>query len=134
VDSLYADICQWRGTHLDAGTTDDQLVAALGSQTGGQASAPTATSIGEFAAKRMDLTTPDTEGALCNGGNFHYWPDPPPNGDLFGLWSAGGETNTVYAVDIPGSRSVLAVIHNADTTLKDLAEMDSILASMKLEP
>lgn len=134
VDSVFTDVCHWRGKTVDAGTSVDDLVTALAAQTGLTASASTSTTVDGFAATRIELTTPDQDASFCDGGNLHFWPAPGPNGDVTGLWGIGNQANVVYVLDVAGSRLVIVARHDKGSSAQDVAALDAIVASIQIEP
>jgi hypothetical protein len=134
VDRVFSDVCHWRGKLIGAGTSASDLASALAGQAGLSASAATNTTIGGFPAIRVDLTTPDQDPAFCDGGGIHFWPAPGPNEDSTGLWGGENETTVVYVVDVAGSRLVIGARHSVGATTQDLAELDAVVASVKIEP
>jgi hypothetical protein len=42
--------------------------------------------------------------------------------------------NVVYIVDVDGARLIIDTWHMPDTSAADLAELESILASLRIEP
>jgi hypothetical protein len=136
VSHIYGDVCQWQDTLVPVGSTVGELVSALAAQTGRTASTPTDVTLGGFPAKRIELITPDMDldAAFCHSGMLRYWPDPGPN-ENGGLWSASGNhTDVVYAVDVSGKRLVVIARHYAGSSEQDVAELNAIVNSIRIEP
>lgn len=134
VTHVYDDICQDR-TLTTAGTTAAQLASALRAQKGRAISAPTSVTLGGFPATRMELTIPaDLDVSTCDGGIIRFWPDPGPaeSGGL--CCSAPGSTDVVYVVDVAGEPFAVVARHQANSSAGDIAELDNIVASIRLEP
>lgn len=134
VDRVYGDSCHWRGTLVDAGDSVAELTGALAAQSGRSASATTDVTVDGFAGRRIELTTPDQNAAFCDGGLFHDWPAAGPNDDVTGQFSQENETDVVYVVDVAGSRLVIVATHSRTSTPQEVAELDSIVASIRIEP
>lgn len=134
VDRIYSDVCHWRGTMITAGTSVADLATALAAQSGRTASALTSTTVDGFAATRIELTTPDQDAAFCDGGWFHFWPAPGPNEDVTGLVGFGNQTDVVYLVDVAGSRLVIVATYDKSSPAEDLAALDAVVSSIKIEP
>jgi hypothetical protein len=50
-------------------------------------------------------------------------------------WTYGnGQHNTVYVIDVDGTRQVIDTMYLPGTTPATLAELDQILASIRFEP
>ena len=138
VSHVYGDICDWRGTMIDVGgisiPTVDQLADALVAQQGRVASGPTDAMLGGFPAKRIELTVPaDLDKAACDGGIIRFWPDPGGN-ESGGLCCApAGSTEVVYVVDVDGNTFVVVARHTAISSAEDRAELDAVVASIRID-
>jgi hypothetical protein len=143
IANVYADPCQWQGSLLSppVGPTVDDLATALAAQKGRTASQPTDVTLGGHPAKRIELSIPtDLDPATCDEGVMRTWVAPGDPGDTWfsnepearGLRS--GQLNVVYIVDVDGSRLVIDTWHMPGTSGSDLAELESILASMRIGP
>lgn len=134
VSHIYADSCHWRGTLVDVGTTVDELASALMDQEGRDASAPTDVMLGGFPAKRIELSVPaDLDIATCDNEFLRSWPDPGPD-ESGGLPSRVGQTDVVYIVDVDGNRLVIDAGHMPASSEENLAELEEVLASIRIEP
>jgi hypothetical protein len=141
VGNVYTGGCHWKGTALDppVGPTVDDLATALVSQGGSGTGAPTDVTIGGYAGKKVELSIPaDVDVATCDLENgfpvFGRWspPDAPSAG---GPWTYGnGQHDTVYIVDVDGTRQVIETMYLPGTSAADLAELEQILASIRFEP
>jgi hypothetical protein len=133
VDHVFTDACHWGTTMVSAGTTVNQLTNLLGAQKGRVASAPTATTIGGYPAKRIQFTVPaGFDLTKCDGGNLHIWPDP--GGDAGGglCCQAVGSTDVVDVINVAGRTFVVLARHAAGASPADLAELNAIVASIKI--
>ena len=142
VSNVYADPCRWQESLLDpaVGPTVDDLASAMAAQKDRNASAPTDVTLGGYPAKRVELSIPtDLDLATCDQGAFRTWVSPGDNpfaivGSSENLGMHPGQRDVVYIVDVDGDRLVIATWHMPDTSAADLAELDTILASMRIEP
>jgi hypothetical protein len=135
VTHVFSDVCQWEGSLVEAGTTVDSLVTALSEQEGLEASEPTDTTVGGFPAKRIELTVPaHLDTSTCSSGNLHYWPGPGPDMDSGMCCNRPGNTDAIYVVDVNGSREVIVARHHPDSSPESIAELQSIIDSITIEP
>jgi hypothetical protein len=144
IANVYADPCQWKGSALDpaVGPTVDDLASALVAQKGRAASPPTDVTLGGYPAQRIELSVPaDLDPATCDEGVMRTWVGP---GERVDTWYSedpearsplrSGQLNVVYIVDVNGERLIIDTWHMPGTSAADLAELDAILASMRIEP
>ena len=136
VSHIFTDVCQWSTTSIvDVGTTADQLVTALADQHGRTASAVTDTTVAGFPAKRIELTvSPTLDTATCTSGILRYWPDPGPDFAGGMCCTPAGATDVIYAADIAGKRLLVVARHYPGSTSQNLAELQSIVDSIQIEP
>ena len=138
VGNLYTGGCHWRNTALDppVGPTVDDLATALNAQAGPGASPPTDVDVGGHLGKKVELSIPaNLDVSTCDSdGTF----------PIFGRWNAGsngaapwtygnGQHNTVYIVDVDGSRQVIDTMYLPGTSAAERAEIDQIVASIHFE-
>jgi hypothetical protein len=139
VGNLYTGGCHWRNTALDppVGPTVDDLATALNAQAGPGASPPTDVDVGGHHGKKVELSIPaNLDVSTCDSdGTF----------PIFGRWNAGpngaapwtygnGQHNTVYILDVNGTRQVIDTMYLPGRTAADRAELDQIVASIRFEP
>lgn len=136
VSNVYADPCHWKGHPLDpaVGPTVDDLAAALVAQDGPGAPAPKDATVGGYAGKRVKLTIPDdVDNGTCDEGDYGRW---APGGDpsWYGPFTYGrGQHDTVYIVDVEGTRWAIDTNFLPGNSRKDLAELDQLLKSIRFE-
>jgi hypothetical protein len=140
IANVYTDPCQWQGALPSpaVGPTVDDLASALVAQKGRNATAPTDVTLGGYPAKRIELSIPaDLDRATCDEGVIRTWVAPgedaahsTPDTENLGMHS--GQLNVVYIVDVNGDRLVIDTWHMPGTSPTDLAELDAILASMRI--
>lgn len=131
VSHIFSDACDDSADNLvDVGTTVDELASALVAQENRVASQSTA-NLGGYSATRVELSfAAELDPATCEG---RAWPDPGP--DLSGgLLIPDGQTQVVYIVDIDGDRMVVVVGHMPNSSDQDLAELQGVLNSIRVEP
>jgi hypothetical protein len=146
VTNAYADPCHWQDSLLDppVGPSVDDLVAALGAQAGRDASAPTDVTVGGYPAKRIELSVPaELDVSTCDMGKFRVWlepgelhsDEPKLDGDIPTLVThVAGQRDVVYVADVDGTRFVLGTWHMPDSSAEDLAELDAIVSSIRIDP
>ena len=146
IANVYTDPCQWQGSLLNpaVGPTVDDLATALAAQKDRNATAPTDVMLGGYPAKRVELSIPaDLDPATCDEGVIRTWVAPGEDAspvdqtETLGVTPGGmhpGQLNVAYIVDVNGERLVIDTWHMPGTSAADLAELDAILASMRIEP
>jgi hypothetical protein len=130
VSHIFSDACDDSEANLvDVGTTVDELASALVAQANRDASQSTA-SVDGYPATRVELSFPaDLDPATCAG---RAWPDPGP--DLSGgMLIRDGQTQVVYILDIGGDRMVVVASHMQDSSEQDLAELQGVVDSIRIE-
>ena len=142
IANVYTDPCRWKGSLLSpaVGPTVDDLATALVAQKGRNATAPTDVTLGGYPAKRIEMSIPaDLDRATCDEGVIRTWVAPgedaarsTPDTENLGMHS--GQLDVVYIVDINGDRLIIDTWHMPGTSAADLAELDAILASMRIGP
>jgi hypothetical protein len=138
VTDVYADVCHWQGTMVRAGTTADELVKVLLAQKGRIVSAATDAVIGGQPAKRIEMTVPaDLDVSKCDpgakgSGIVRFWPDPGPDESGGLCCSAVGSTDVVYVIDVAGKPFVVVARHQPGSSQADIAELDGIVASIRI--
>ncbi|HEX5578676.1 MAG TPA: hypothetical protein VFY43_03320 [Candidatus Limnocylindria bacterium] len=126
VSRLYSDPCH--GTDnpdVAAGTSVDDLVAALSDNAAYVASAPTDVSLGGYSGKQLDLQLP-SDIASCPNGEFFVWEGGP---------YAQGPNNRWHLsiLKVEQTRVVILETDFAATPAADRAEMKAIVASIRFE-
>lgn len=135
VDAIYPDACEGSDTGdlTDVGSGVDDLAAALLRQMGPMASGPIATTLGGYAATRIDLTVPrgfDLKACNLEGAGLQIWYSPPAD-KYFVLLPDG--TASVYIVDLDGQRQVFLTQYRAGASDEDLRELQRVLDSIHIE-
>lgn len=143
VDNVYTGGCHWRGTALvpRVGPTVDDLATALNAQSGPGVSPPTAVTVGGHPGKKVELQVPaDLDINMCDSDGdspiFGRWytdvPDSTYGAQPYTLDKA--QHDTIYIVDVDGTRQVIDVMYLPNASAADRAELDRIVASIRFEP
>ena len=133
VANVYADPCHSNDTLLDPpiGSSVGDLVAALASQQGHQATTPTDVAIDGYAGKYMEMTVPaGIEVADCDHGEYRTWADPI-EGDRS---LEAGQRDLLWIVDVDGVRLVIDAALGPQTTEKDRVDRISMVRSIHIDP
>ncbi len=138
-DQVYADPCRWRTSDLAPliDRHDDSVEPALGSsalasQLGRNASAPSAVTIGDASATRMELSVPaDLDITTCDGGEYRSWTEWDV--DAANSHHAAGQIDVIYLVDVDRRTLVIDVSRGAQASSRDVAELEAILASLLID-
>ena len=140
VANVYTGGCHWLGTALTPrlGPTVDDLANALLAQAGPGASPPIPVTVDGHPGKKVELSIPkDVDVTTCDSdGNFALFGRWLPAGQSYGAgpWTYGnGQHNTVYIVDVDGTRQVIDTMYLPGTSNADRAEIDQIVASIRFE-
>jgi len=138
VTALNSDLCHWKGKkgEVDVGTTVDDLVAALVAQTKYEVSDPVDVSIGGYSGKRVDVVFPaklfkekgSGEAPGCDDAQTHLFGD----GGIYG--QGPDERWQTNILDVDGTRFVIIVQDDPDTSAADRAGTAAIVDSMVIEP
>lgn len=142
VTSVNSDLCHWQGPDDDvsAGTTVDDLVAALVAQTAYEVSDPIDVSIGGYSGKRVDVVWPaelfggqGSEAPGCDDGVARLW-STSAHGESAIYGQGPAERWQTNILDVDGTRFVIILQDATDTTAEDRAETAKIVDSMVIEP
>jgi len=134
VDDIFADACEGEtGGLTEIGPSADDLADALLQQPGPEANGPIDTTLGGYPAIQIDLTIPGAlDLATCSfeGVGLQIWYSVPA--DKYFVLLADGVAS-VYIVDVDGQRQVFLMQHGSATPDDDLAELQSVLDSIRFE-
>ncbi len=137
VANVYPDPCRWQGNplHPPVGPTVDDLAAALVEQAGAAAIAPTDVTVGGYTGKKVELSIPDdVDTGKCDEGDYGRWV-PAADPSWYGPFTYGkGQHDTVYIIDVEGTRWVIDTNYLPGTTEANLAELEQLVASIRFEP
>ena len=138
VTALNSDLCHWADPkgEVNVGTTVDDLVAALVAQTKYEVSDPVDVSIGGYSGKRVDVVFPaklfkekgSGEAPGCDEGRTHLFGD----GGIYG--QAPNERWQTNILDVDGTRFVIILQDDPDTSAADRAGTAAIVDSMVIKP
>ncbi|HSV40313.1 MAG TPA: hypothetical protein VLI04_16245 [Nocardioidaceae bacterium] len=131
VDEIYDDACHGEGVPVTVGPGTEALVAALQQQPGPKTSTPVLTTLGDHPATRIDLRVPKGMTPDCR----HF-------GDALQVWYSEAADDyfvlgpdyivSVYVLDVDGQRQVFLAGHTAAADGEDLAELQSVLDSIRI--
>jgi len=132
VKDIFADACGPNDV-LTVGPTANDLVTALGQQKRSETSDPTAVTLGGYPATRLRLTIPDgLDPSTCDPPiGLQVWHSAPAENYMVVI---DGGTLTVTVADVNDSRFVLTSQSGSGSTPDDVAEMEAIVASVRIQP
>jgi hypothetical protein len=142
VTSVNNDLCQWQGPEGDvsAGTTVDDLVAALVAQTAYEVSDPVDVSIAGYSGKRVDVVYPakffDGTGSSapdCDEGVTRLW-STRGLGEIGIYGQAPDERWQANILDVDGTRLIIVAQDDPSQSAADRAAGQAIIDSMVIEP
>jgi hypothetical protein len=130
--NIYADPCHDRGFLApQPGPTVDDLAAALARQPGLVAAASTEVTVDGYSGKQLTLTAPASFAACTlSPDGYRLWRLP-----LGGIFSFNpGQHATLRIVDVKGKRLVISSNTFPTTNAQELAELQGIVDSIRIEP
>ena len=134
VDEIFAEGCAGSNSGLTAvGPSVDDLAAALLQQPDPMKGGPVETTLGGYPATRVDLTVPvGFDLGPCNAADvgLQIWYSEPADKN-FVLLDDG--MASVYIVDVNGPRQVFLTQYGSTTSDADLAELQEVLDSIRIE-
>ncbi len=137
IANVYVDPCRWLTSALDppVGPTVDDLATALLKQAGPDAIAPTDVTLDGYSGKKVELSIPDyVDTATCDEGDFGRW-SPSADPTHYGPFTYGdGQHDTVYIIDVDGTRWVIDTNYLPGTSKANLAELEQLVSSIRFEP
>jgi hypothetical protein len=148
ITNLVADGCTDH-TPLDppVGPSVDDLATALTQlQPFEVSSAPTDVTVLGYEGTHVQLTVPDlpistdrgeVRFADCTGGTLKSWYSPLHDGGrnpYFGYNGEPGRTEDFWIIDVEGTRLVLTTSWGPGSLPEDVAELDAIVDSIRIEP
>jgi hypothetical protein len=138
VTALNSDLCHWKDPkgEVNVGTTADDLVSALVAQTKYEVSDPVDVSIGGYSGKRVDVVFPaklfkekgSSDAPGCDEGVTRLFGD----GGIYG--QGPDERWQTNILDVDGTRFVIIVQDDPDTSAADRAGTSAVVDSMVIEP
>ena len=128
---VYPSVCG--SDPVPVGPTVDDLVTAIQAQEGSEISEPVDVAMGGRDVQRFEMSYDQgVDAATCDDGIARIW-----FSDASGyLASTAGvpSTETVYMVQTDAGRIVFGFWHMDDASAADIAELDAIVESMRIEP
>lgn len=134
VDAIFADACKGGEVTVEVGPGVDDLAEALIERSGAVASGPVRTTLGGHPATRVDFAVPDgfdVRACRMQGAGLQIWYSPPAD-KHFVLLPDGRAS--AYILDVGGQRQVFLTQYRAMTSDEDLAELQAILDSVRIDP
>jgi len=139
--NVYTGGCHWQGTALDppVGPTVEDLATALAAHGGPGTAAPANVTIGGHPGKKVELSIPaSVDVATCDKQDgypvFGRWSPADAPSAAFPVTYGNSQRNTVYIIDVDGTRQVIYTMYLPGTSAANLAELEQILASIRFEP
>ena len=135
IGGVHADPCRWQGSSVDppVGPTVADLAFALAAQAG--SSSPTDVTVGGHPAKKVELVIPDgIDKDACDDGDYGRWFFGDDRTTKGPFTYVNGQHDTVYILDLDGTRQVIDTMYVPGTSAANLAELDQIIASIRFEP
>jgi len=127
VDNVVADPCSDQETAelLDppVGPSVDELVTAISSLEGYEATAPVDITVSGFQGIEFTMTAPDTEGCGATWATADRTTGVGP-----------GEINLLRIVDVDGVRVMIAGAYHPETPDADVAAVEDVMDSAQFEP
>jgi hypothetical protein len=134
VTHVYTDTCaaEVEFELAPIGPTVDDLVAALEALGGADVSPAVDTSVDGYPAKRVDIAmSPDIDLADCRVPALQIWADEAET-DFYAR--IPGAVDSVYVVDVNGETLALTASHMVGSEASDVAELETIIDSIQIEP
>ena len=148
IDNLVRDACTGHApADPPVGPTVDDLAVALTQLEPFEVTAPpTDITLRGYEGKHLQLTVPDlatttnrgnVEFADCTGGQLESWYSPLHDGGrspFYGYNGEPGRTEDFWILDVDGTRLVLATSSGPGSLDADVAELQQIFDSIRIEP
>lgn len=145
VDNVTRNACSdQRPAEPAVGPTVDDLAAALSSLAPFTVTSPPSdVTISGYHGKHLELTVPElrvVNGRFpdCTEGNLHSWFSPLLGDDasasFWGYDQKPGATEEFWILDVDGTRLVLVTDQSPTSSSQDLAELQAIFDSIRIEP
>ena len=147
IATVYADPCHWQQTPASgvALPSVDAVVAAFVAQKRSSAVKPVAVTIDGYSGKQIDLAVPanlkvvagtNADGGSeivvgCDGGLYKAW-SASDGGDRYNQGS--GQHDLLDILDVNGKTYAIRATYWTNSTAADRAELQGILASIKITP
>lgn len=128
IDNVIADPCSTNRALLDppVGSSVDDLVAAISSLEGFEATAPTDVTIDGFDGKQFTLTAPSSP--ACE--DMKAWATETRTNGV-----GAGEVQEMRVLDVGGVRVVIAGVYfPSNATLEQLSALQQVIASIQIQP
>jgi hypothetical protein len=131
VTELYSDPCKAKpgSATIPAGDTVEDLVRALGQvQSSYEVGTASDVTLGGYSGKRIDLVVPsDLDFTTCDSATYWIWDSPPYAQGPGNRWN-------IWILDVAGTRLVILGHDFPTTSPSDQAQLQDIVASVRIEP
>lgn len=134
IDNLFVDNCKYVLFDPPVGRTVDELAEAWTSMRGLNATAATDVTVDGFIGKQVEFTVPDySQDEDCDDG-FGLWQWHNSSGGLFfgDVTEGPNEHRLLQILDVDGTRLVISASYFPDASPQDRADLDGILASIRI--
>lgn len=96
-------------------------------------SAPSDVTAYGHSGKHVKLAVPDIDLSRCFHGNVSSWIESGFDDSPFSGYGLTGTTEELWILDVDGTRLMIAAMVRPDFSPQDLAEMQAILDSIRIE-
>ncbi len=128
VANIYTDSCPSVLVDPPVGPTVDDLASAWANLPGFHATAAIDITVDGFPGKQIEFTVPDYNTQDCPYGDFKL----TKSWDGGDYWAQGpNQHHQLWILDVNGTRLVITATYFPDTSPKDRAALDEILASIQ---
>jgi hypothetical protein len=134
VGNVFLDPCHWMtgAVHPPVGPTVGDLATALLTQAGSAAIPPTDIMLDGFAGKKVELSIPKgVDTADCDEEDFGRWSTANDPEHPAPFTYGNRQHDTVYIVDVRGTRWVIDTNFQPGTSAASLAELEQLVASIR---
>ena len=134
VDEIFTDACHGEGVPQRVGPGVDGLVTALLEQPGAAVSDPVETTFAGLPATRLDFAVPsglDLQECRFPEGGLQIWYSEPA--DKYFVLGPDSPASA-FVLEVDGKRQVFLTQHGTTTSADDLAELQTILDSLRFDP
>ena len=128
---VFADACQSLNTEKPVGPKAADLLAALRVQKNSDVSDPVDATVGGLPGMRFEISAPaDLDVARCTIGDLQIW--KAGEGKYLAGLSPDTPPVSVYIADAPSGRLIYRAGREPAATAADIAELDAIIASIRI--
>lgn len=139
---VYADSCRWEAGPNPEPKDAEAAAAAFSAQGGHQGTEPEAITVAGLPGWRVTLTVPADQPMTgtaddgvftgCDDGRFATWGLKNGGGEPSRYQQGPSQIDTLYIVDVGSRTIVFDMVSGPDISASDQAELDAMLASVKI--